>query len=51
MSELVQQLIKYFNETPEKRLKEELEELEPYNKIGPDVLEYMKNTKKNGKDI
>lgn len=44
-SKLVESLRKYLNETPPEQLEKELEELEPYNEIGPDCMEYIKFVK------
>lgn len=42
MGKLLNQLKKYFENTPKKVLEEESKKLEYLNKIGPDVLEYDK---------
>lgn len=42
MGKLLNQLKKYFENTPKEVLEEEAKKLEYLNKIGPDVLEYDK---------
>ena len=42
MGKLLNQLKKYFENTPKEVLKKEAKEWEYLNEIGPDVLEYAK---------
>lgn len=43
VSNLVQGLKDYFENTPTEQLEKELEDIEKYNEIGPDVMEYFKS--------
>lgn len=45
VSDLVQGLKDYFENTPTEQLEKELEDMEKYNEIGPDVLEYFEHLK------
>ena len=44
---LLQKLEEYFRNTPKEQLDKDLEELEKYNEIGPDVDEYIKYEKES----
>jgi hypothetical protein len=42
-SDLLEGLKEYFEQTPQDELKRDLERLEIFNRIGPDVMEYFKS--------
>lgn len=44
---LLQGLKEYFRNTPKEQLDKDLEELEKYNEIGPDVNEYLKSVQES----
>ena len=44
---LLQKLEEYFRNTPKEQLDKDLEELEKYNEIGPDVDEYLKSVEES----
>lgn len=44
---LLQGLEEYFRNTPKEQLDKDLEELEKYNEIGPDVDEYLKSVQES----
>lgn len=49
-SKLVESLRKHLDETSPEQLEKEFEELEPYNEIGPDCMEYIKFVKELQKE-
>ena len=44
---LLQGLEEYFRNAPKEQLDKDLEELEKYNEIGPDVNEYLKSVQES----
>ncbi len=45
-SPLIKGLKEYFENTPQEQLDKDFQELEVYNQIGPDALEYLDHTMK-----
>lgn len=46
MGKLLESLKEYLNNASKEELEENWKELEPYNEIGPDALEYYEELKK-----